>query len=103
LAQIVAMSQTLNAELAETEVKVHVVCPGVVATEFHEVQGMDLSSIPRMSAEDVVTAALTGIELGEAVIAPGVADYGLLKAVFSADLAAFHGQSPQLAARYQAS
>ena len=103
LAQIVAMSQTLHAELAETGVKVHVVCPGVVATEFHEVQGMDLSSIPRMSAEDVVTAALAGIELGEAVIAPGVADYGLLEAVFSADLAAFHGQSPQLASRYQAS
>jgi uncharacterized protein len=80
---------------------VHVVCPGVVATEFHEVQGMDLSAVPRMSAQDVVTAALAGIELGEIVSAPGVEDYSLLEGVFGADVAAFHGQSPQLATRYQ--
>ncbi|MGI8609255.1 MAG: SDR family NAD(P)-dependent oxidoreductase [Candidatus Dormibacteria bacterium] len=100
LAATVAMSQTLHAELDGTGVKVHVVCPGIVATEFHEVQGMDLSAIPRMSAEDVVSAALTGIDLGEVVIVPGVEDYGLLDAIFGAELAAFHGQSPQLASRY---
>jgi short-subunit dehydrogenase len=102
LANIVAMSQTLHAELEGTGVSVHVVCPGVVATEFHEVQGMDLSSIPRMSAQDVVAGALAGIQLGEVVIAPGVEDYGLLDTVFAADLAAFHGQSPKLATRYGA-
>jgi len=32
--------------------------------------GMDLSSLPRMSPADVVNAALTGIHLGETVIAP---------------------------------
>ena len=103
LAHTVAMSQTLNAELAGTGVNVHVVCPGIVATEFHEVQGMDLSAVPRMSADDVVTAALMGIELGEVVIAPGVEDYSLLQAAFGADLVAFHGQRPQLASRYRAS
>lgn len=103
LAYTVAMSQTLHAELDGTGVGVHVVCPGVVATEFHEVQGMDLSAIPRMTAGDVVTAALAGIQLGETVIAPGVEDDDLLAAVFAADLAAFHGQSPQLASRYQTS
>lgn len=103
LACTVAMSQTLHAELEGTGVNVHVVCPGIVATEFHEVQGMDLSAIPRMSAEDVVTAALSGIELGEVVSAPGVENYSLLDAVFGADLAAFHGQNPQLASRYLAS
>ncbi|MEH0108714.1 SDR family NAD(P)-dependent oxidoreductase [Tersicoccus sp. MR15.9] len=101
LAGTVAMSQTLHAELAATGVGVHVVCPGIVATEFHEVQGMDLSAVPRMSAEDVVTAALVGIALGETVIAPGVEDASLLGRVFDADLAAFHGQSPQLASRYR--
>jgi short-subunit dehydrogenase len=103
LAYIVALSQTLHAELEGTGVNVHVVCPGVVATEFHEVQGLDLSAVPRMSAEDVVTAALAGIKLGEVVSAPGVADYRLLEAVFGADLAAFAAQSPQLASRYRAS
>jgi short-subunit dehydrogenase len=78
-----------------------VVCPGVVATEFHEVQGMDLSAVPRMSADDVVTAALAGISLGETVSAPGVEDYSLLESVFGADLAAFAGQSPALASRYR--
>lgn len=101
LAYTVALAQTLRAELTGTGVNVHVVCPGIVATEFHEVQGMDLSALPRMTADDVVTAALAGIRLGEAVIAPGVEDYSLLTQVFDADLAAFGNQSPKLASRYQ--
>lgn len=100
LAFLVAFSQLLSAELEGTGVRVQVVCPGVVATEFHERQGMDLSAVPRMSAEDVVTASLRGLELGEIVTAPGVEDAGLLEAVFQAHLAAFGAQSPELAARY---
>lgn len=101
LAYAVALSQTLSAELEGTGVRVQVVCPGVVATEFHERQGMDLSAVRRMSADDVVTASLRGLELGEVVVAPGVEDASLLEAVFSADLAAFGGQSPELASRYR--
>ncbi|AWB92418.1 SDR family NAD(P)-dependent oxidoreductase [Aeromicrobium chenweiae] len=101
LAHAVAMSQTLSAELQGTGVRVQVVCPGVVATEFHTVQGMDLSAVPRMSADDVVTASLRGLDLGEVVTAPGVEDPSLLTAVFDADLAAFGGQSPELASRYR--
>jgi hypothetical protein len=56
-----------------------------------------------MSAEDVVTASLRGLELGEVVCAPGVEQAGLLQAVSEADLAAFGAQSPELAMRYQAS
>lgn len=96
------MSQTLSAELEGTGVRVQVVCPGVVATEFHQRQGMDLSAVPRMSADDVVTASLRGLELGEVVVAPGVQDAGLLSAVFDADLAAFGAQNPELATRYRA-
>jgi len=101
LAYLVALSQTLNAELDGTGVRVQVLCPGVVATEFHERQGLDLSAVPRMSAADVVTASLRGFELGEVVTAPGVEDAGLLDAVFRADLAAFGGQRPELASRYR--
>lgn len=100
LAGTIALSQVLSAELAHTGVTVHAICPGIVATEFHEVQGMDLSAVPRMSAEDVVTAALSGVALGEVVTAPGVEDGDLLETVFAADRTAFHGQSPRLAARY---
>lgn len=101
LAGAVTLTQTLHAELAGTGVGAHVVCPGVVATEFHEVQGMDLSAVPRMSADDVVTATLAGVARGEVVIAPGVEDEALLRAVFAAELAAFGGQSPRLASRYR--
>jgi short-subunit dehydrogenase len=100
LAYLLAMTQTLAAEVEDSGVKVAVVCPGVVATEFHSSQGIDMSAVPRMSADDVVTAALRGLQLGETVIAPGVQDYQLLQDVFTADLAAFAGQSPQLATRY---
>jgi len=101
LSHLVTMTQVLHEELKSEGFRVQVVCPGVVATEFHERQGLDLSAIPRMSAEDVVTASLRGLELGEVVCAPGVEDSSLLEAVFQADLIAFGAQSPELAERYR--
>lgn len=101
LAHLVAWTQQLHAELASVGVRVQVVCPGVVATEFHQRQGLDLSAVPRMSAGDVVIASLRGLELGEVVCAPGVDRADLLQAVFDADLAVFGAQSPQLAQRYE--
>ncbi|HEY1549693.1 MAG TPA: SDR family NAD(P)-dependent oxidoreductase [Kofleriaceae bacterium] len=100
LAHLVTLSQALGDELAPS-VRVQVLCPGVVATEFHTRQGMDLSAVPRMSAEDVVTASLAGLELGEVVCAPGVEQADLLEAVFEAQRAAFAGQAPVLASRYR--
>ena len=100
LAHIVALSQALHEELKGQGLKIQALCPGVVATEFHERQGLDLSAVPRMSADDVVTASLRGLALGETVCAPGVERSDLLDAVFSADLAAFAAQAPQLAERY---
>jgi len=102
LAHLVAMTQVLHEELKSEGLRVQVLCPGVVATEFHERQGLDLSAVPRMSAEDVVTASLRGLEHGEVVCAPGVEDGSLLQAVTEADLAAFGAQSPELATRYRA-
>ncbi|MEY9889151.1 short-subunit dehydrogenase [Catenulispora sp. MAP5-51] len=100
LAGGVAFSQTLHEEVKAQGLKVQALCPGVVATEFHERQGLDLSAVPRMSADDVVTASLRGLELGEVVCAPGVEREDLLQAVSAADLAAFGAQSPELAQRY---
>ncbi|MGN8198110.1 SDR family NAD(P)-dependent oxidoreductase [Salinisphaera sp. RV14] len=101
LAHLVALSQTLHEELKSQGVRVQVVCPGVVATEFHERQGLDLSAVPRMLPDDVVTASLRGLELGEVVCAPGVEKANLLADVSKAELAAFGSQSPQLALRYR--
>jgi len=102
LAHIVALSQALHEELKPQGLRVQALCPGVVATEFHERQGFDLSAVPRMSADDVVTASLRGLEMGEVLCAPGVERSDLLEAVSRADLAAFAAQAPQLAKRYQA-
>lgn len=101
LAGMLTLSQLLATELEDTPIRIQALCPGIVATEFHEVQGLDMSSVPRMSAQDVVTASRRGLELGEVVTAPGVEDPSLLAAVFSAELAAFGGQSPHLATRYR--
>ena len=102
LAHLVALSQALHEELKDKDVQVQALCPGIVETEFHERQGMDLSAFPRMSAEEVVTASLRGLALGEVVCAPGLEQGDLLGAVFDADLSAFHAQSPRLADRYRA-
>jgi short-subunit dehydrogenase len=101
LAYIVALTQALHEELKGAGVKVQALCPGIVATEFHTRQGMDLSALPRMSADDVVTASLRSLELGEVVCAPGVERTDLIDAALQAALAAFGAQSPQLAARYR--
>lgn len=101
LSHLVSLSLALSEELKTTGVNLQVLCPGIVATEFHERQGMDLSALPRMSADDVVTASLRALEMKEVVCAPGVENDGLLKAALSANLEAFAGQSPKLATRYR--
>lgn len=102
LAHLVALTEALAVELGPKGLRVQALCPGIVATEFHERQNMDLSALPRMSAEDVVTASLAGLELGEVICAPGVEPRDLLDSARGANLAAFGGQSPSLAARYRA-
>lgn len=101
LAHLVAMSQVAHEEVKGAGLRIQALCPGVVATEFHERQGFDLSAVSRMSAEDVVTASLRGLELGEVVCAPGVEDATLLGQVFQADLVAFGAQRTELASRYR--
>ena len=60
-----------------------------------------MSKYPRMAAEDVVTASLRGLDLGEVVCAPGVERTDLLDAAFQAGLTAFAAQSQDLAQRYR--
>ena len=100
-AHLVAFSQLLHEELKTSGVKVQALCPGIVATEFHERQGLDVSAVPRMSPDDVVTASLRSLTLGEVICAPGLERSDLLDAVFQADLAAFTAQSSTLAKRYR--
>jgi short-subunit dehydrogenase len=62
--------QLLAVELRDTGVKVQVVCPGIVKTEFHTRQNIDMSGRPRLEPEDVVKASMIGLERGEVVCIP---------------------------------
>lgn len=67
---ILTLFQLLAVELRDTGVKVQVVCPGIVKTEFHTRQNIDMSGRPRLEPEDVVKASMRGLERGEVVCVP---------------------------------
>jgi uncharacterized protein len=74
---VLAFSQSLRAELAPKGVRVQVVLPGVTRTEIWERAGHDLSKLPPemvMGVDDLVDAALSGYDLGEAVTIPSLPD-----------------------------
>jgi short-subunit dehydrogenase len=71
---VVTFTQILAAELRDSGVRVQVVCPGIVRTEFHTRQGMDLSEVPRMEPEMIVEASLLDLERGEVLCIPGLSD-----------------------------
>lgn len=92
----------LAMEVRDSGVRLQVVCPGVVKTEFHTRQGMDMSHMPRLEAEDVVAASLRGLERGEVVCQPSLEEADLLRRRDEADLAVFQGgMKPALAERYR--
>ncbi len=71
LAHSVAWTQQLHAELAADGIKVQVVCPGVVATEFHSRQGMDLSAIPACRPRMLLPRAFAALSLVRSCARPG--------------------------------
>ena len=71
---LVTFTEILAAELEGSGVRVQVVCPGVVRSEFHTRQGMDLSQVPRMEPEQIVTASLSDLARGVVVCVPAMPD-----------------------------
>ena len=72
---VLAFSQSLRHELAGTGVKVQVVMPGATATNFWEVSGKPVEELPQsivMTAEDMVDAALVGLDQGEFATIPAL-------------------------------
>jgi uncharacterized protein len=98
---VVTFSQIVAQEVASSGVRVQVVCPGVVRTEFHTRQGLDMSAVPRMEARDVVDASLADLEDGVVLSVPPLGDLealGRLEAV-DRELAAA-ARTPELPERY---
>ncbi|MGJ7514117.1 SDR family NAD(P)-dependent oxidoreductase [Pseudomonas baetica] len=76
-AYVLSLTQSLNAELDGTGVKVQAVLPGVTRTEIWERSGIDASQIPAemvMEAGEMVDAALSGLDQGELVTIPSLPD-----------------------------
>jgi short-subunit dehydrogenase len=72
---VLAFSQSLHHELAVKGVRVQAVLPGATATEFWDIAGLPVHNLPAeivMSAEDMVDAALAGLDQGEIVTIPSL-------------------------------
>ena len=77
---VLAFSQNLRNELKGTGVAVQVVMPGATATDFWDLSGRPLEQLPNgivMSSEDLVDAALIGLDRGEFATIPSLQDGGL--------------------------
>ena len=74
---VLAFSQSLHHELSGKGVRVQAVLPGATATDFWNVAGTPVQHLPTqivMAAEDMVDAALAGLDQGELVTIPSLPD-----------------------------
>ncbi len=71
-----AFTECLALSLAgrESPVRMQALCPGFTLTEFHDVRGVDRSTIPAslwMPPDFVVAESLRGFDLGKLIVVPG--------------------------------
>ncbi|HEY2637981.1 MAG TPA: SDR family NAD(P)-dependent oxidoreductase, partial [Solirubrobacteraceae bacterium] len=105
---VVAFTRTLAAELADTPVRVQVLCPGYTKTEFHMSNGTDpIEGTPpdihppiAMEAEHVVEASLQALGTGELVCAPGLDDPTAIDRLVAAEAEILTADRATPAARY---
>ncbi|WP_322003795.1 SDR family NAD(P)-dependent oxidoreductase [Paraburkholderia tropica] len=89
---VLAFSQSLKHELGSKGVTIQAVLPGATRTEFWDIAGQPVDNLPQeivMSVDDLVDAALSGLDQGEFVTIPSLPDV--------ADWAAFDGARLHLA------
>ena len=73
-AYVLSFSQALHQELKPSGVRVTVLCPGPVPTEFQARAGVSGTTFPRLlarSAERVADDGYRGLQAGRAVVVPG--------------------------------
>ncbi|USI73805.1 SDR family NAD(P)-dependent oxidoreductase [Sphingomonas morindae] len=104
-AYLLNLSLALAAQLAESGVRVQAVLPGATRTEIWEKSGASADALPPewvMEADVLVDAALLGLDRGEVVTIPPLADEGLWQAYDGARRAlAPHLSRREVAPRYR--
>lgn len=82
-AYVYLFTQSIQNEVEGTPVRVQLVLPGAVISEGWEVAGgQDLEPLPAeivMTTEDLVDAALAGLDMGERITAPSFHDDAVLR------------------------
>src|SRR4029450_7677440 len=76
-AYVLALSHSLQHELADKGLRIQAVLPGATATELWAIAGLPYQNLPAsivMSPDDMVDAALVGLDRGELVTIPGLHD-----------------------------
>ena len=76
-AYVIALSHSLQNELAEKGIRTQAVLPGATAAELWDKASLPLKKFPAsivMSPEDMVDAALIGLDQGEPMTIPGLHD-----------------------------
>ena len=74
---VLAFSHSLQHELGDKGIRIQAVLPGATATDLWETAGLHYKNLPAaivMSAEDMVDAALIGLDQGEQVTIPPLHD-----------------------------
>jgi short-subunit dehydrogenase len=79
-AYVLSLTRNMQRELTDSGVRVQAVLPGLTRTEIFERAGKSITDLPAemlMEVEDLVSAALHGLDAGELVTIPSVEDMNL--------------------------
>jgi short-subunit dehydrogenase len=74
---VLAFSHSLQHELASKGLRIQAVLPGATATDFWDIGGLPVHNLPSewvMTTENLVDAALSGLDQGELVTIPALPD-----------------------------
>ena len=104
-AWVLSFTRGLQEEFADSGVRIQAVLPAATATDLWPTSGVALDALPSgtvMTTEDLVDAALRGLEMGEQVTLPPVHDLGLWETFEQSRVALFtSARTGQPAPRYR--
>lgn len=78
-AYVLNFTQSLHGEVAKQGIRVQAVLPGAIGTPFWDAAGLPVQNLPAdwvMTPEDLVDAALAGLDQGELVTLPSLPSLG---------------------------